>query len=316
MPFIKDNFYIDEPIPAFIMLMQRYGISQPEAQRIIDRGRILVEGQTLADKAVEISGNTEVIIFKPVSKGNLPIFKTKDFIVFDKPSGILVHPKTKATPYSMLDEVRSFGGKDANAAHRIDMETSGLLIASLHKEAEKFLKGAFEKKDIQKSYRAWVRGKVDKPFSVNKPIIVNQDYSRIKHKVFISDNGKEAFTEFIPIVYNEKYDATLLECIPHTGRTHQIRIHLFHVKHPILGDPLYGVNYETAEKYLEKRLSNEERKFTTGATRLMLHAYSLDFEMNENRYYIVSQNRFIDLSKSVALGNDREKNIDDGWKHY
>ena len=314
MPFVKDSFYIDEPVPAFIMLMQRYGISQPEAQRIIDRGRILVEGKTLADKAVKISGDTEVIIFKPVSRGNLPVFKTKDFIVFDKPSGVLVHPKKMETPYSMLDEVRSYGGKNANAAHRIDMETSGLLIASLHKNAERFLKGAFEKKIIQKSYRAWVRGRLTETFIVDKPIILNQDYGPIKHKVFISDDGKEAFTEFIPLLYNKEYDATLLECIPHTGRTHQIRIHLFHVKHPILGDPLYGVNYEVAEKYLEKRLSDEERKFTTGATRLMLHAYSLDFTMDYNRYYIVSQDKFTELSESVASARDRDNTLYDGWK--
>ncbi len=314
MPFVKDTFYIDEPIPAFIMLMQKYGLSQPEAQRIIDRGRILVEGKTLADKAVKISGNTEVIIFKPISRGNLPIFKTRDFIVFDKPSGVLVHPKTKATPYSMLDEVRYYGGKDANSAHRIDMETSGLLIASLHKEAEKFLKGAFERKDIQKSYRAWVRGKLTKPFSVNKPIILNQDYSSIKHKVFISDDGKEAFTEFTPLLYNKEYDATLLECIPHTGRTHQIRIHLFHMKHPILGDPLYGVNYEIAEKYLEKRLTDKERLFTTGAKRLMLHAYSLDFVMDENRYYIVSKNDFTDTSSNIAKADERDNILYNGWR--
>jgi len=314
VPFVKESFYIDKPIPAFIMLMKRYGISQPEAQRIIDRGRILVEGERLADKAVEISGHTEVVIFKPISRGNLPIFKTKDFIVFDKPSGVLVHPRRMDTPYSMLDEVRSYGGKDANSVHRIDMETSGLLIASLHKEAERFFKTGFEKKIIQKSYRAWVRGKIENPFSVKESILVNDDYSNIKHKVFIDKSGKEAFTEFIPIKYDKDLDATLLECIPHTGRTHQIRIHLFHVKHPILGDPLYGVEYETAEKYLEKRLTPQERLSKTGASRLMLHAYSLDFTMNDNRYYIINRNRFDNVKDFVATPNIRDNDIYDGYK--
>ncbi len=312
MPFVKDEFFIKEPIPAFVMLMQKYGITQSEAQRIIDRGRILVDGQRLADKAVEISGFTEVVIFRAIAKGIEPIFKTPDFMVFDKPSGVLVHPRKMDTPHSMLDEVRYYGGKKANSTHRIDKETSGLLLASIHKDAEKFLKCAFETKDIQKSYRAWVRGRIDNEFVVKESIIVNDDYSNIKHKVFINNQGKVAQTEYKPILYNSEYDATLLECIPYTGRTHQIRVHLFHVKHPILGDPLYGTSYEIAEAYLEQRLSQEERLRYTGAKRLMLHAYSLSFEY-KNRFFLTSRDDF-NSCNDLALKSIRDNNIYDGYK--
>jgi 23S rRNA pseudouridine1911/1915/1917 synthase len=157
------------------------------------------------------------------------------------------------------------------------METSGLLLASRHKDAERFLKGSFEKKEIQKEYLAWVRGEIKERFMVEEPIAIRNDYSTNKHKVEISQNGKYAKTEFKPIYYNRELDTTLIECRPITGRTHQIRIHLFHVKHPIVGDPIYGASFNTSNRYLEGKLSNQERIIETGATRLMLHANTLKF---------------------------------------
>jgi 23S rRNA pseudouridine1911/1915/1917 synthase len=216
------------------------------------------------------------------------------------------------TPYSMLDEVRYHGGQHANAVHRIDKETSGLLLASRHKEAERFLKGAFERKAIQKSYRAWARGRIEKPFSVDAPILLNDDYGPTKHKVFIHPDGKRAYTTFLPLEYDEGLDATLLECIPHTGRTHQIRIHLFHVKHPILGDPIYGPDYEAAEAYLEERLGPKERLRETGASRLMLHAYSVRFDYGRP-WYLVSRNDFSEEREAIAAPETR-KEVNDGWK--
>ncbi len=299
MPFVKRSFYLERDYPAFLWLMRTFDISQAEAQRIIDRGRLLCQGKTLPDKSTQISGEVEVVYFEPISQGNIPILTTPDFYLFDKASGVLVHPKKMSTPYSMLDEVRFYGGKDANAVHRIDKETSGLLLASRHKEAERFLKSAFERKLIQKSYRAWARGKIDRAFSVNAPITLNDDYYLTKHKVFIDSNGKAASTSFFPIRYENSLDATLLECIPYTGRTHQIRIHLFHVKHPILGDPIYGVEYEVAEAYLEERLSPEDRLRYTGASRLMLHAYSLEF-LYKQRWKLFSRIDFSEASKHIA----------------
>ncbi|WP_456391872.1 RluA family pseudouridine synthase [Nitratifractor sp.] len=302
----------DEPL-AFVWLMRTFGITQGEAQRIIDRGRLLCNGQPLPDKSARISGEVEVVIFEPESRGNAPIFTTPDFYLFDKPSGVLVHPKKMTTPYSMLDEVRHWGGQFANAAHRIDKETSGLLLASRHKAAERFLKGAFERKAIRKSYRAWVTGRIDKAFSVDAPILLNQDYDMIKHKVFIDPKGKRAYTSFFPLRYDEHLDATLLECIPHTGRTHQIRIHLFHVKHPILGDPIYGTDYRTAEAYLEDRLSPEERRIHTGASRLLLHAYSVRFNYGAD-YYLISRNDFSMVSKEIEEVDRRNFGSYSGWR--
>ncbi len=157
------------------------------------------------------------------------------------------------------------------------METSGLLLASRHKKAERYLKSLFEKKKIRKSYIAWVRGKIINSFSVEKSIKIRDNYTDNKHKVEISQKGKYAKTLFEPLKYDEVLNRTLIKCVPITGRTHQIRIHLFHIGHPIVGDPLYGTSFEFATKYLEDKLSFEERIYITGAKRLLLHAYSLEF---------------------------------------
>ena len=313
MPFVLKRFKLEEEPLAFVWLMRTFGVTQGEAQRIIDRGRLLCNGQPLPDKSARISGEVEVVIFEPESRGNTPIFTTPDFYLFDKPSGVLVHPKKMTTPYSMLDEVRHWGGQFANAAHRIDKETSGLLLASRHKAAERFLKGAFERKAIQKSYRAWVTGRIDKAFSVDAPILLNQDYGPTKHKVFINPKGKRAYTSFYPLRYNERLNATLLECIPHTGRTHQIRIHLFHVKHPILGDPIYGTDYPTAEAYLEERLSPAQRRIHTGASRLMLHAYSVRFSYGAD-YYLISRNDFSAVTEQIEESGKRDFGSYSGWR--
>ncbi len=304
MPFVKKTFHIPTPTKAFLFIMRNFNLTQAQSQRFIDKGRIVIDNQPLYDKKATISGDIEVIYFEPQSRGINPIFSTKDFLIYDKPSNILVHPNCMATEYSMLDEIRTHAGDSANATHRIDMETSGLLLASKHKKAERFLKGSFEKKTIQKSYLAWVKGRVDRDFIVEEPIKIRNDYSTNKHKVEINPNGKYAKTEFRPITYNSSLDASLLECRPLTGRTHQIRIHLFHVKHPILGDPIYGTSFEYATKYLDGVITKNEKLKATGATRLMLHANSLEFNYGY-RYYIVSKVNFYNFKKEICSPKER-----------
>ena len=287
MPFIKEKFFQKEKKAAFAILIKKYNITMGQAQKLIDTKRVVCNGKIVTAKNEKLQGEIEVLIFKAASKGIKPIFKSSYFALFDKPSGVLVHPKKILTHYSLLDEIRTFAGAFANAAHRIDKETSGLLLSSVNRKSEVLLKQLFQEKKIKKSYLAWVRGNTKEEFLVQEPILIRNDYSFNKHKVEINSQGKEAATFFKKIAYNPKYDASLLQAIPFTGRTHQIRIHLFHVKHPILGDPLYGTSFEIATKYLEKKLSEKERLIYTGAKRLMLHAYSLEFELY-NRYYLTS----------------------------
>jgi len=305
MPFVKEKFTVPKKMPAFLFIMRTFNFTQGQAQRVLAKGRLLVDGKSIFNTGESIEGQVEVVYFKASSRGEKPLFHNKDFMVFEKYSGTLVHPNTMATPYSLLDEIRSIAGDDANAVHRIDMETSGLLLASKHKRSESYLKGSFENRSIEKSYLAWVDGKITEPFSSTQSIKINNDYSQTKHKVFISNEGKASHTDFTPIEYDETLDATLVACYPHTGRTHQIRVHLFHVKHPILGDPIYGTTFESANAYLEEKLDEADRMLETGASRLMLHAHSLSFEMGA-KFYIESKSDFANMKHLIC---EKEKRV-------
>ncbi len=289
MAFEKIDFYIEKETKAFKVVMNKLACSMREAQRYIDKQRLFCEGKIIHSKSICIKGNISLVIFKPVTKGLTPLFQTNDFAIFDKPSGLLVHPKNRNTAYTLTDEVKYQFGNNANITHRIDKETSGLVLAAKHRSAEIFFKNSFQKKDIKKGYLALVKGKIDDELFINAPIKINRDYSKIKIKVFIDNLGKEAKTIIRPIKYNQKNDTTLVEAIPLTGRQHQIRMHLFHVKHPIVGDPIYGTDYKTASDYLDGILTTQERIKLTGASRLMLHASWIEFLYNNVRYKIFSK---------------------------
>jgi len=305
MPFVKEKYYIEEETIAFLYVMHTLDFTQGQAQRHIAKGRLLIDGKSMTNTGQKIQGDIEMVFFRAKGKNVKPIFHNKDFMVFEKPSGILVHPNTMSTPYSMLDEVRTIAGNNANSTHRIDMETSGLLLASKHKKAEKILKGLFGNRTIKKSYLAWVDGKLTKPFTSKESISINKNgYDITKHKVFIDDNGKISHTDFIPLEYDETLDASLIACYPHTGRTHQIRIHLFHVKHPILGDPIYGATYAASDDYLDLTQTKEDRLIQHGAPRLMLHAQSLEFTYG-CKYYIESKEDFTSQKNLIYPKNLR-----------
>ena len=289
MPFIKKSYAIDRPTKLFLYLMRTFGISQSQAQKMIDTRKIYRDGRLVTDKAAVVEGKIEIVEFVPESLGLEPLFETKDFAIYDKPSGIMVHPRNRKSGYTLIDEVRHRFGSEANITHRIDKETSGLVLVSKNKEAERILKGMFEAKKIKKSYHALVTGVIEEELFIDAPILKNRDYSRVKLKVFVDERGKPAQTIVRPL--HILGDKTLVEAIPLTGRQHQIRAHLFHVKHPILGDPIYGVPTEVAIRYLDGELGFDERVALTGAARLMLHAHSLKFAYGGVDYHIVSKER-------------------------
>ncbi len=284
MGFIVKEFEIkNEKVLDF--LVKKLGFSLREAKRAIDRGRVSVNDKRITQKSAKVSGKLKCIVFEPNGYGLKPIFETQHFAVFDKPSGIAIHPKKLANTKSLLDDVRDLWGNEANLVHRLDKETSGLVIASKNKFAESVLKKMFQDKEVKKSYLALVKGHIQKPITIKKPIAVNKD-ENIKVKVLIHPEGKESITIVKPIkIIGEN---TLVECDLLTGRQHQIRVHLFSIGHPIVGDPLYGVNNDFADRYLNKLVSEEERVKITGAKRLMLHSYKLEFNFMNNHYVIVS----------------------------
>ena len=294
MGFVVKEFEIkDEKVLDF--LVKKLGFNLREAKRAIDRGRVSVNDKRVTKKSQKASGRLKCIVFEPNGYGLKPIFETFHFAIFDKPSGVAIHPKKLANTKSLLDDVRSLWGNDANLVHRLDKETSGLIIASKNKFSESFLKKAFQDKEIQKKYLALVKGHLNKEITIKKPIALNKD-ENIKVKVVIDNEGKESITIIKPL--KKIGDNTLVECIPLTGRQHQIRVHLYSIGHPIVGDPLYGVDNDFADRYLNKQVDNEERIKKTGANRLMLHAYYLEFMFMTNKY-VIKSTKFLDkLSKN------------------
>ncbi len=290
MPFVKKNFFVEPKQKALFFLMKELGLRQRDAQRFISKGRILVNGEKMLRSADEIEGQIEYIYFEPESRGLLPTYVDDEFVVFDKPSGVLIHPQTKATPYSLIDELKNQFGMDANIAHRIDQETSGLVLCARNKESEREIKMMFQEREMSKKYLALVHGEFTHELVVEAPLLrFAAESALVRMVVKVDDKGKPSKTSFRPLKYFADKNMTLVECMPHTGRQHQIRVHLFHVKHPIVGDPIYGQTQESIEKFLDRELSATQRVKLSGATRLLLHANELEFELYNKKYTIQSK---------------------------
>lgn len=222
------------------------------------------------------------------------MFVESDFAVYDKPSGVLVHPQSRKTPYSLSDEIKHEFGSDANIAHRIDQETSGLVLASRNKESETVLKLLFENRQITKRYLAMVHGHLKEELDIQEPLLRREDTDTLVRMVVkVHPDGKASRTFIKPIKYFPELNMTLVEASPFTGRTHQIRVHLFHVKHPIVGDPIYGQEENDIRRFLDKDLTPHQRLEMGGATRLLLHAHSLEFNYKGEDYHIISKEDFI-----------------------
>jgi 23S rRNA pseudouridine1911/1915/1917 synthase len=284
-------------------LIRELGYTQREAQRFISKGRILVNDEKMTKTSGEIEGEFEFIYFEPITKGLVPNHIDDEFVLFDKPSGVLIHPQTKKTPYSLIDELKYQFGRDANIAHRIDQETSGLVLCAKNKQSEREIKMMFQERDMAKKYLALVHGKFKDSMTIDAPLLRSQAKSaKVRMIVKVDDSGKSSKTDFKLLKYFSELDMSLVECSPHTGRQHQIRVHLFHVKHPIVGDPIYGQSEENIVKYLDRVLTPKDRIKYSGATRLLLHANELKFNLYGKDYHFSSKVDFLkEIEKSLCF---------------
>ena len=294
MPFITKKLHSPIRQMALAFLMEELNLSRSEGQRLIARGRLSQNGIVMCDQFGFIEGSCEFICFEPLSRGFKPMFVTNDFAIYDKPSGLSVHPHSRLSPYTLNDEIKHQFGEDANATHRIDQETSGLVLVSRHKKSETVLKKLFSARAINKRYLAMVKGHVEKIIDVQEPLFrIDHPNLLISMVVKVDPKGKPAHTIIKPIRYFPEHNMTLVEASPLTGRTHQIRVHLFHVKHPIIGDPVYGPEEKDVVRFIKKELTPEERLEIGGSTRLLLHAHSLEFEYENEVYKIESEKDFV-----------------------
>jgi len=268
-------------------------LSQTLADKLLKNAKIVDhKNKRLQKGKVLKSGYIKVLIFEPITKGLKPLFQTEHFALFDKPSGLLVHPTVHSAEYTLLDEIRYQFGDAANLVHRIDAETSGLVLVAKNGYALYILKEMFAKKVFVKKYKALVEKELKEDVLIDKKITTSDGL--IKLKMQTSKNGKESSTFIRPIVYDKTKDQTLVEAIPYTGRQHQIRVHLNSLSHRIVGDPIYGLDENFVDNFLNDKIENSERIKTTGAARLMLHAYYLEFTFLGTTYVFCSKQRFGD----------------------
>ena len=288
MPYVLKHYDVIEGEKVEDFLVEVVNLSETLALKLLKNGRIVDHKKKRLEKGKVLkSGYIEVLVFEAITKGLKPLFQTEHFALFDKPSGLLVHPTIRSKEYTLLDEIRYQFGDEANLVHRIDAETSGLILVSKNGYAQYLLKEMFVKKEFVKKYKALVEKEIKEDTLINTKI-TNSD-GLIKLKMQTSEQGKESSTLIRPLAYNKSTNQTLVEAIPYTGRQHQIRVHLDSISHRIVGDPIYGLDETFVDNFLNNKIEENERIQVTGASRLMLHAYYLEFTFLKRTYKFCSK---------------------------
>ncbi|MBI4924612.1 MAG: RluA family pseudouridine synthase [Bdellovibrio sp.] len=170
------------------------------------------------------------------------LFEDDDLFIIDKPPNLPVHPAGRYFFNTLITHLRTHNAnQEFYLAHRIDKETSGVLILAKNKNACTHLTEQFAQRKTEKTYLAIAHGVTPAEFEINDPL-KKDEFSDLKVKMRVAkteDDAQEARTQFKRLEAIKKF--SLLLCIPKTGRQHQIRVHLAHAGYPIVGDKLYGV---------------------------------------------------------------------------
>lgn len=202
------------------------------------------------------------------------LLETPDFIAINKPAGLLSVPDRfdPTIPNAKHRIQRQF--PTALIVHRLDKDTSGILLFAKNETAHREVQALFEQRLIQKEYQALVHGAVEPPFTAITASI--RPHATIKGKMAIGNKGKTSHTDIVASEILGPYSFVTLQ--PRTGRTHQLRVHMAHTGHSILCDPIYGDGkpfYLSAVKRKFNRGQKEERPLLS---RTALHAAKLSFE--------------------------------------
>lgn len=228
-------------------------MTRSHIQKLIDEGRVTVNGMAAKANA-KLKPGDEVVFVIPepeelkVEGEEIPLdilYEDSDLIVINKPRGMVVHPAPGNTSGTLVNALL-FHCKDLSGingvmrpgiVHRLDKDTSGVMMAAKNDLAHLSLAGQIKDREVTRRYTALVHGNIQEPGGVVEAPIGRDPQDRKKMAVVLK-NSKPALTRYTVL---ERYgDYTLVECKLETGRTHQIRVHLVYLGHPVVGDPKYG----------------------------------------------------------------------------
>lgn len=249
-----ENLEKSERIDKYLSSKLDDNFSRAKIQKLIDEELILVNDKVVKSSYKVSNGDVILITDKEDDMSIKPekmdidiIYEDDDVMVINKKSGVVVHPApgnysgtlVNGLMYLSKDLSHVNGEFRPGIVHRIDKDTSGLLIVAKNDKAHRILAEELKEKKIKRKYIALVSGVINHDIGeIDAPI--GRDPSDRKKMCVTSTNSKEAITHFRVL---ERYkNASLIECILETGRTHQIRVHMKYINHPVINDPVYGKN--------------------------------------------------------------------------
>ena len=256
-----------------VLLSEQTGLSRSRVAALMEEGRCTAGGKTCLKAGTKVQEGQEVLLTVPAPREAVPqaedlplevLYEDEDLAVVVKPRGMVVHPAAGHPDGTLvnallakLDSLSGIGGElRPGIVHRLDKDTSGLMLVAKNDAAQETLSRMLKDREIEKHYRALAEGRFKEPEGeVDAPIGRSK---KDRKKMAVDPEGRPAVTRWK--VLAEGRGCTLLDVRILTGRTHQIRVHLKSIGHPVCGDPLYG-NGKGAK-----------------VPCLMLHAYSLNFE--------------------------------------
>ena len=247
-----ENLEKNERIDKYLSSKLDDNFSRAKIQKLIDEELILVNDKVIKSSYKVSNGDVILITDKEEDMSVKPekmdidiVYEDDDVMVINKKSGVVVHPApgnysgtlVNGLMYLSKDLSHVNGEFRPGIVHRIDKDTSGLLIVAKNDKAHRILAEELKEKKIKRKYIALVSGVINHDVGeIDAPI--GRDPSDRKKMCVTSTNSKEAITHFRVL---ERYkNASLIECELETGRTHQIRVHMKYIDHPVINDPVYG----------------------------------------------------------------------------
>jgi len=273
-------------------------LSRSRLQALIRAGHVAIDGAVARDPSLKLQPGAQVILDEPEPVAPEPeaetiplsiVYEDDEVVVIEKPAGLVVHPAAGHDSGTLVnaliahcgESLSGIGGvKRPGIVHRLDKDTSGLLVVAKTDRAHKSLADQFadhgRSGPLERAYLAFVWGAPEPRRGVIAAALARSASHRERIAVVSEERGRHAITRYaVEATYPPGPDpaASLVRCVLETGRTHQIRVHMAHIRHPLLGDPLYGAGFRTKVS----RLPDPARVALAGLGRQALHATLLQF---------------------------------------